>query len=257
MGDTVLALVNKTPVDYTADAKVDPEESKSRDNRTTYSPEMGRIWSGIRSPRWSHGKRAILAFDAKDGRPLWQKPSEVIPLTLAADSKHVYFHDTHRVVALDIANGEEAWSSDPVPVWEGLQGQGLQSWFAPTLVVHNGTVIFAGGEKTNMSYVGYATDDIGQDTMTAFSADTGKKVWTAASPFSGYNSPEDVFVAPRQGLDRKHCQGRRRRTLSLLRPQDRRTGRQLPTHAARLLVPPPLLPGQGNRELHPLLSRRY
>lgn len=195
VGDTVLALVNKTPVDYAADAKVDPEESNSRDSRTTYSPEMGRIWSGIRSPRWSHGRRAILAYNRKDGRPLWQKPSEVIPLTLAADNDRVYFHNTDKVVALDISNGEEAWTSEPVPVWEGLQGQGLQSWFAPTLVVHNGTVIFAGGEKTNMSYVGYATDDIGQDTMTAFSAETGKKLWTAASPFSGYNSPEDVFVA--------------------------------------------------------------
>ena len=67
--------------------------------------------------------------------------------------------------------------------------------FAPKLVVHDGTVIFAGGEKTHMSYMGWGSDDIGQDTMTAFSAETGQKLWTAASPFSGYNSPEDLFVA--------------------------------------------------------------
>ncbi len=192
--ETVLVLVNRTPINYAADAKVDPEESKSRDNRTTYSPEMGRIWSGIRSPRWSHGNRAILAYDRKDGRPLWQKPTKVIPLTLAADDAHVYYHNAEKIVALGLADGQESWTSEPVPVWDGIHGQGLQSWFAPTLVVHGGTVIFAGGEKTNMSYVGYATDDIGQDTMTALSAATGKKLWTAASPFSGYNSPEDVFV---------------------------------------------------------------
>jgi outer membrane protein assembly factor BamB len=195
VGDAVIVLVNRTPVDYQADAAVDPEQSKSRDSRTTYSPAMGRIWSGIRSPRWSHGDRVVMAFDAADGRPLWKTPSKVIPLTLAADAERVYYHDGTRIVALGLMDGRQRWATEPVPVWEGLEGQGLQSWFAPTLVACQGTVLFAGGEKTHMSYMGWGSADIGQDTMTAFSSESGKRLWTAPSPYSGYNSPEDLFVA--------------------------------------------------------------
>ncbi|MFC1596519.1 PQQ-binding-like beta-propeller repeat protein, partial [Planctomycetota bacterium] len=194
-GGVLLVLVNRTPVDLDADLAVDPEEGASRDSRTTYSPKMGRIWAGIRSPRWSHGDRSILAFDAENGRPLWQKAGRVIPLSLAADQKNVYYHDQQKIVALDLADGQQRWASDPVPVWQGLHGQGLQSWFAPTLVAHQGTILFAGGEKIHMSYMGWGSKDIGQDTMTAFSADTGQKLWTADHPYSGYNSPEDLFVA--------------------------------------------------------------
>ncbi len=193
-GGVLLVLVNRTPVDPKTDLADDVEEGRSRDHRTTYSPKMGEIWAGIRSRRWTHGDRAILAFDAKSGRPLWKLPSRVIPLTLAADRRQAYFHNGEKIIAVDLQSGREAWTSEPVPVWEGLEGQGLQSWFAPTLVVCDGKVIFAGGEKIHMSYVGWGSSDIGDDTMTAFSAETGKRVWTAPHPYSGYNSPEDLFV---------------------------------------------------------------
>jgi len=193
--NTLLALVNRTPVDLDADLAGDPEEGKSRDHRTTYSPAMGRIWAGVRSRRWTHGDRVVHALDAATGRVLWEKVSRVIPLTLAADAEHVYYHDGDKIVALDLATGRQQWATEPVPVWQGLDNRGLQSWFAPTLVATDGQVLLAGGEKINMSYVGYATKDIGEDTMTAFSAESGKKLWTAEHPFSGYNSPEDLFVA--------------------------------------------------------------
>jgi len=35
----------------------------------------------------------------------------------------------------------------------------------------------------------------GKDTMTALSAETGKVLWTAGHPPSGYDSPEDLFIA--------------------------------------------------------------
>ncbi|MFH1919376.1 MAG: PQQ-binding-like beta-propeller repeat protein [Planctomycetota bacterium] len=192
---TLLVLVNRTPVDLEADLAADPEEGQSRDSRTTYSPTMGRIWAGVRSRRWTHGDRSILAFDAETGRPLWAKAGRVIPLTLGADANHVYYHDGDKIVALEVSSGQERWVSEPVPVWQGLHGQGLQSWFAPTLLACDGKVLFAGGEKIHMSYMGWGSEDIGQDTMTAFSADSGKKLWTADHPYSGYNSPEDLFVA--------------------------------------------------------------
>lgn len=190
----LLVLVDRTPTDYKLDLRDDPEEGASRDSRTTYSSTMGRIWAGVRSKRWSHGDRAIVAFDSASGVRLWQRDGQVIPLTLAAAGGQVYFHDGDKVVALDLRSGQPKWSTEPVPVWQGLEQRGLQSWFAPTLVVQRDKVLFAGGEKMHMSYMGWGSPDIGQDTMTAFSANSGEKLWTADHPYSGYNSPEDLFI---------------------------------------------------------------
>jgi len=191
----LLVLVNRTSVDLAADLTEDSEEGKSRDSRTTYSAQMARIWAGVRSKRWTNSNRVIRAFDVESGRQLWEKPSRVIPLTLAADSDNAYFHDGEKIVATSLSTGDERWTSEPVPVWHGLDGRGTQSWFAPTLVVHDNRVLFAGGEKMHMSYMGWGSKDIGQDTMSAFSAKTGEKLWMANHPYSGYNSPEDLFVA--------------------------------------------------------------
>ena len=225
----LLVLVNRTPMDMEADLAVDAEEGKSRDSRTTYSDKMARIWAGVRSPRWTNGDRSIVAFDAHSGRRLWEHRSRVIPLTLASDQQGAYFHDGDKVVALDLATGRPRWESEPVPVWQGLQGQGLQSWFAPTLVVQDGTVLMAGGEKTHMSYMGWGSDDIGQDTMTALSSDTGRKLWTADHPYSGYNSPEDLFVA-----DGKVWTG----VTAKSGPGGRYTGRDLASGDVKLDFPP-------------------
>ena len=193
-GGVLLALVNRTPVDYKADLAGDSEEGRTRDRRTTYSPQMARIWAGIRSKRWSHGDRIIRAFSADGDKQSWEHPSAVLPLTLAADGEQVYYHDGDNIVALKLSTGKAQWKSKPIPVWKGLDGRGLQSWFAPTLVARDGKVFFAGGEKIHMSYMGWGSKDIGEDTMTALSARTGEKLWTADHPYSGYNSPEDLFV---------------------------------------------------------------
>jgi outer membrane protein assembly factor BamB len=191
----LLVLVNRTPVDYDADQATDPEQGQSRDGRTTYSSVMSRLWAGIRSRRWSHGDRVIRTLDADSGRLLWEQVGRVIPLTLAADAENVYYHDGDKIVALQLADGRPRWQSESIPVWQGLDGRGIQSWFAPTLVAVEDKVLFAGGEKMHMSYVGWGSEDIGRDTMTALSAKTGEKLWTAEHPYSGYNSPEDLLVA--------------------------------------------------------------
>lgn len=112
----LLVLVNRTLLDLERDLAEDPEEGKSRDRRTTYSPQMARIWAGVRSKRWTHGNRTIRAFDAQSGRVLWEKPTPVLPLTLAADRDRVYFHNGESVAALERATGKPLWSSEPVPV---------------------------------------------------------------------------------------------------------------------------------------------
>ena len=57
------------------------------------------IWKGVRSPKWLNGDRTIKVYEADSGKLLWEKKTHVAPLTLAADAKRVYFHDTDRIVA--------------------------------------------------------------------------------------------------------------------------------------------------------------
>jgi hypothetical protein len=99
-----------------------------------YSSAMGRLWAGIRSRRWSHADRVLRVLDADSGQLLWEHADRMLPLTLGADAENVYYHDGERIVALQLATGRPRWRSEPIPVWQGLEGRGLQSWFAPTLV---------------------------------------------------------------------------------------------------------------------------
>ncbi|HET6428741.1 MAG TPA: PQQ-binding-like beta-propeller repeat protein, partial [Phycisphaerae bacterium] len=131
---------------------------------------------------WDAPKRCVMAIRAEGAEPLWRKETPAAHLTLAADAKHVYFHDGVKVVALDRATGEPAWQSKPVPVYKSFG-----TWFAPTLEVIDGVVLFAGGENM-VPHRG------GKDTVTALSAETGRTMWTGPHGPSGYQSPEDLFV---------------------------------------------------------------
>jgi len=122
---------------------------------------------------WQPRPRAIQAVNAETGAALWRKATAVAQSTLAADGRSVYFHDGEKVVCLDRAGGEERWQSPPVP----RRARG-HSGFVPTLVVHEDVVLFAGGERT----------------MTALSAKTGEKLWSAKHNRGGHNSPEDLLV---------------------------------------------------------------
>lgn len=138
---------------------------------------MAREWA------WREKPVSVMAVDAASGRALWRVRAPVAPLTLAADSKHVYFHDGEKVVCLDRNSGQRIWASKPVPRWSTIR-----TWFAPTLVVYKNVVLFAGGENM-IPHRG------GQDTVTALSADTGEVLWKGEHPPCGYQSPEDLLVA--------------------------------------------------------------
>ncbi len=133
---------------------------------------------------WPESARNVMAVEAESGEVLWKHEFPwVVPLTLAADTKRVYFHDGEKIVCLDRQSGEQVWSSPPVE-----RKKPLPSYYAPTLVVHDGVVLFTGGANL----VPHRGAD---DTMTAYSAETGKELWTAPHPPSGYQSPEDILVA--------------------------------------------------------------
>ena len=131
---------------------------------------------------WDGAARAIVAVEANSGETLWRHKSAVAPMTLAADKDHVYFFDGNKVAALGRSSGKVQWASQPLPA-----AKPIRTWFAPTLVVNDGVIVFAGGEKI-------ARHRGGNDTMTALDAASGKALWSAAHPASGYDSPEDVFI---------------------------------------------------------------
>ena len=127
--------------------------------------------------------RSVMAVQAKTGEVLWSKESQVVPLTVTADSRHVFFYDGDRVICLDCKTGDQFWSSESLP-----RAKKFTSEYAPTLVVHDDVVLFAGGKNVLRHYGA-------QDFMQALSVETGKVLWTAKHPPSGYDSPEDLFVA--------------------------------------------------------------
>ncbi|HIE51457.1 MAG TPA: methyltransferase domain-containing protein [Armatimonadetes bacterium] len=128
---------------------------------------VAREWPWDEKPRW------IMAIQADTGKVLWQKEYRVVPLTLAADGQHVYFHEGERIVCLNRKTGEEVWRSEPL-----TRRSPIPTNFGPTLVVYQDLVLFAGGDRS----------------MTALSAQTGKTLWKAKHHRGGHNSPEDLLV---------------------------------------------------------------
>ena len=132
--------------------------------------------------QWDGQPRSLAVIEADTGKELWREQRRIVPLTLTADARRVLFHNGEKILCLDRATGKLLWASEPIP-----RLKTLQTWAAPTLVVHDGVVVFAGAEKM-VRHKG------GKDTMTALDANTGRTLWTAPHPPSGYDSPEDVFV---------------------------------------------------------------
>jgi len=117
---------------------------------------------------------AIAAVEADTGKLLWEERRPVVTFTLAADAKRVVCFDGRRVVALNPRNGAELWTSEP------LSGKRQANWLAknpPRLILSERAVVVTPGTK-----------------VYAVAADTGRLLWSAAQPRSGYASPMDLFV---------------------------------------------------------------
>ncbi|MAG94552.1 MAG: hypothetical protein CMJ48_12515 [Planctomycetaceae bacterium] len=157
-----------------------PKESKEE--------ALKKMRRGYNATTWDETRREILAFKADSGELLWQVERRVLPVTLAADVKHLIFHDGESVVCLDRKNGTELWRSKSIARADEIRG-----YYAPTLVLHDDVVLFSGGETAGKQTGSWYTS--GKDTLTAVSAKDGKKLWESYHPPSGYRSPEDVLVS--------------------------------------------------------------
>ncbi len=153
-------LVNKTP--------------PGPDRYTWNNPVCWNENSRVDKERpWDRKKRTILAVEAETGRKLWSKDAAAAPLTLAVDDRRAVFHDGEKIVCLDRQTGQQKWTSEPVAM-----RLPLPTFYAPTLVLHDAVVLFAGGNRK----------------MSGYDADTGEKLWTGQHYRAGHRSPEDVLV---------------------------------------------------------------
>ncbi|RKY05350.1 hypothetical protein DRP77_01245 [Candidatus Poribacteria bacterium] len=156
----IFAVVNRNPIRWEEYRQVNRGIGKEK-------ARVAREWP------WDEKERALTAIDAESGDLLWERSYRVAPLTLAADDKHVYFHDGERIICLDRETGEEVWRSEPI-----ARKSPIPTNYGPTLVVYKDVILFTGGTRV----------------MTALSAETGEVLWSSDYPRVGHNSPEDILV---------------------------------------------------------------
>ena len=76
------------------------------------------------------------------GKRIWGHNNKVAPLTMTADEHRVFFHDGEKVVALNRSSGDVAWSAG-----KSFLPETVRFNFGPKLVVHDGVVLYAGGDR--------------------------------------------------------------------------------------------------------------
>ncbi len=143
-------------------------------------------------------QRRILAVAAESGEILWENRegpcASVLPATLAAGERCLFFHDGQAMVALDRPTGKLAWRK-PLP-----SVSKRPSWSAPTIVHHQGVVLcgdraveYPERWKKHPALVSGMLQHGGLAMVTALSADEGDVLWQdeAAECFHG---AVDIFV---------------------------------------------------------------
>jgi len=141
-------------------------------------PVVSRIAASSRN--YGEYPKVIMAVEAASGTVLWQHTTPVLPMTLAADGRRVYFHDGEKICGLDRKNGSPLWSTDPV-----ARVQPIVANYSPTLIVYRDVVVFTGGAEA-----GKKTRD---GTTLAFDANTGQRLWTVSESGSSAMSPVSLF----------------------------------------------------------------
>ena len=127
------------------------------------------------SRREEAGPAVLVALEAGTGRRLWQtEPGVVVPLSLALNRPHVFYHDGEAVVSLDVASGQERWRTPTEPAAHSVCNTDT------TLVVYKDIVLCVGGRQ-----------------LVGLSAADGKALWKlpGARGFGSTACPPDLFVA--------------------------------------------------------------
>jgi outer membrane protein assembly factor BamB len=144
---------------------------------------LAEIRAAVTDPLWTDAPRTIMAVDAESGKVLWEKESEVVSMSLAADGQRVLFHDGEKIQCLDRATGEVRWASEPLP-----RREHMRSSSGVTLVIYGDVILYSGLIP--------AEEGQGRSTMMyAVSAEDGKTLWKAEHPPCGHmGTPDDLLV---------------------------------------------------------------
>jgi len=146
---------------------------------------MQEVRKDVTNPLWTQAPRAVMAVNADTGKVVWSKESDVVPMTLTADSQRVLFHDGEKIQCLNRQSGQAMWASEPL-----AKKEKMRSSQAPTLVVYDDVVLYSGFVATEK----YKQRD--STTMFALSARDGKLLWKAEHPPCGHvGTPKDILVA--------------------------------------------------------------
>jgi len=155
--------------------------------------EQAGIDPSLRSSFKFPNVKTIRAIRAETGKVLWawsdEKAGALMPLTLAAAGKRVFFESGKSVVCLDLADGKQIWSSNqttaPQKSGAGAKNrkgrkskpQRRTGWSLAALTVSNGVVLLADGGR-----------------MQAYSAEDGKALWHSQAHIGLCRSPSEMFV---------------------------------------------------------------
>ncbi len=147
-------------------------------------PTLNVMNKDVTNPLWTQAPRTIMAVEADSGKVLWKKESDLVSLSLAADSQRVIFHDGQRIRCLDRRTGQSLWDSEPLPKKEGMRSSG-----GATLVLYDDVVLYSG-------QVNVAKPKERITTMFALSVKDGRTLWQSPHhPCGHMGTPDDILVA--------------------------------------------------------------
>ena len=149
----------------------------SRSRLPDYRRNATYVWANSRHANpnwgWQGDSRKVLAYDVDSGRRLWETESPVAPCSLAADSRHVVFHDGEKLICVALDGGATLWTSEPAPT-----AIPVHTNTGPRVLIYKNMVLFAGNNGK----------------MSGWSLRDGKKVWERKHKPSGHQSLKDLFV---------------------------------------------------------------
>ena len=144
-----------------------------------YSQQHANCWKerDRASIKWQWtpetGIRSLKAIQAETGKVLWEKEAPINPMSLAANSEMVCFHDGNALVALARKTGKQLWKTEVKK-----QDKVRTGYAGPRLVIHKDKVLFAP-----------------MGSMYALSSKTGDLLWSVKKKQrSGHLSLEDFYV---------------------------------------------------------------
>ena len=146
-------------------------------------------------------RKCVAAIDTRSGKMLWKTGDyvglrsktgameRISHLSMAAGGGAVFFVDGDRIISLDLKDGSERWRIARPEVPEHKMRYDIRITDMTTLVYGKGTVFFAQlnpDRKIDWREI--------RGKVHAFSAETGKELWSRPCSSWGWAHPADVFL---------------------------------------------------------------